>query len=47
MIIFVMFSEWTHSVIYTKPKDSKPGKNYGLCQKLRKALNHITADPKY
>lgn len=32
---------------FLKSRDSNAKKKCGLCQKLRRALNHVTAIPKY
>lgn len=47
MITPVTFLEQTHSVTFMKSGGSNARKKSRLCQKLSKALYHITAAPKY
>lgn len=47
MITPVMFLEQIHSVTFMKSGDSNARKKCGLCQTISRALNHITAVPKY
>lgn len=47
MITPVTFTEQTHCVTFMKSGGSNARKKCGLCQKLSRALNHITTAPKY
>lgn len=47
MITPVIFLEQTHNVTFMKSGDSNARKKCGLCQTISRALNHITAVPKY
>lgn len=47
MITPVTFLEQTHSVTFMKSGGSNARKKSRLCQKLSKALYHLTAAPKY